>query len=122
MKIIDLLILTFFCALIYWLSDQPSLPVPMLFDWQDKLHHMAAYSVMSVLAWRAFRHFISSPLLLGIISIVFCSLYGISDEYHQSFVPGRSSDIWDWAADTLGSALAILFISPLFNRKTLVNQ
>lgn len=38
--------------------------------------------------------------------ILFCSLYGISDEWHQSFVVGRSSDVLDWLADTSGAVLA----------------
>ena len=33
------------------------------------------------------------------------SLYGATDEFHQSFVPGRDSDVLDWVADTLGAAL-----------------
>jgi VanZ family protein len=35
------------------------------------------------------------------------SAYGASDEWHQSFVPGRSTDVRDWIADTIGAALAI---------------
>ncbi|WP_138120885.1 VanZ family protein [Bathymodiolus heckerae thiotrophic gill symbiont] len=38
-------------------------------------------------------------------SLVFCSVYGMLDEWHQSFVPGRMSDINDWLADTVGAML-----------------
>jgi MYXO-CTERM domain-containing protein len=34
------------------------------------------------------------------------SFYGASDEVHQSFVPGRDSDVLDWRADTIGGAAA----------------
>jgi VanZ family protein len=47
------------------------------------------------------------------------SLYGISDEFHQSFVPGRTPDVVDWLADTSGALLAVLLIahfSRSFNR------
>jgi VanZ family protein len=44
-----------------------------------------------------------------LLSIAFCSLYGLSDEWHQSFVVGRESDFADWVADTSGAALAIFF-------------
>jgi VanZ family protein len=117
MKIIDLLILTFFCAFIYWLSDQSSLPDIQVFEWQDKIHHMGAYFIMAVCAWRAFRHFIDRHLFLAVISVIFCSLYGISDEIHQYFVPGRSSDIWDWVADTLGAILSVTMITKLSQYK-----
>ena len=31
-------------------------------------------------------------------------MYAISDEWHQSFVPGRQLSAWDWAADLAGLA------------------
>jgi len=106
-KALDTVLLILYCTFIYWLSDQPSLPTPMLFPHQDKLFHAGAYFVMAVFALRAFRyHTVSLPKLV-IYSLIFCSLYGMSDEWHQSFVPGRMSDVADWAADTVG---AILFL------------
>ena len=33
--------------------------------------------------------------------------YGVTDEWHQSFVPGRDADLWDVVADALGATLAI---------------
>ena len=85
-KILDFTLLLFYCLFIYWLSDQPSLPAPMWFEHQDKLYHAGAYSIMGLLAWRSFRHVVSSPIILALLSIAFCSLYGLSDEWHQSFV------------------------------------
>ncbi len=109
-KIFDILALLLYCSVIFWLSHQPSLPLPMLFEYQDKLHHFTAYFLMGILAWRTFRHYVKSPFLLTIISIMFCSLYGISDEWHQSFVVGRTADAWDWVADTIGATSAMLVL------------
>lgn len=106
-KALDITLLILYCTFIYWLSDQPSLPTPMLFPHQDKLFHAGAYFIMAAFVLRAFRHIIVSLSILMISSLIFSSLYGMSDEWHQSFVPGRMSDIADWAADTLG---AILFL------------
>jgi VanZ family protein len=108
-KILDFTLLIFYCLFIYWLSDQPSLPAPMWFENQDKLYHAGAYSIMGLLAWRGFKHLVSPPIILALLSIAFCSLYGLSDEWHQSFVVGRESDTADWVADTIGAALAIFF-------------
>ena len=36
------------------------------------------------------------------------SLFGASDEFHQSFVPGRDTDVFDWVADTLGATAGAL--------------
>ncbi|CAA9889532.1 VanZ like protein [Candidatus Methylobacter favarea] len=112
-KIMDFCLFFLYCLFIYWLSDQPSLPVPMLFPNNDKGYHAAAYFIMGLLAWRSFKHVISSPVLLASLGIIFCSVYGISDEWHQSFVEGRSSDTADWVADTMGAGLAIFLMQKL---------
>ena len=107
-NIIDSACLLFYCLFIFWLSDQPSLNVPMWFPHQDKIYHAGAYFIMAVFAWRTFRHLFSKPL---IVSALFCSLYGLSDEWHQSFVAGRYSDISDWLADISGAALALYLLN-----------
>lgn len=109
LKIIDYLLLILYCGIIYWLSDQQTLPAPDWFNFQDKLHHAIAYAVMAYFAWRSLRHSINKPIILGLTIIVFSSLYGASDEWHQSFVIGRNSSVGDWVADTLG-ALCMVFV------------
>ena len=114
-KILDFTLLLFYCLFIYWLSDQSSLqkPFDFGFDYQDKLYHAGAYSIMGLLAWRGFKHLVSQPIILALLSIAFCSLYGLSDEWHQSFIVGRESDVADWVADTSGAVLAILLLHNL---------
>lgn len=111
LKFFDILALLLYCAVIFWLSDQPSLPLPMLFEYQDKLHHFSAYFIMSILAWRSFRHLTHNPVQLSAFAVLFCSLYGVSDEWHQSFVEGRTADSLDWLADTLGASVAVLLLT-----------
>ncbi|MDQ7089601.1 MAG: VanZ family protein [Methylococcales bacterium] len=109
-KLFDFIGLTFYCGLIFWLSHQPALPVPMLFSHQDKLHHATAYFIMAMLTWRALRHFLRQPIWIISLSIIFCSAYGLTDEWHQSFIDGRHADIKDWVADTFGASLALLIL------------
>ena len=107
---IDAGILAGWCALIFFLSSQSTLPMPPLFPHGDKVIHAGAYAVMGVAAWRIFQH-LPWPVTLHVLySICFCSLYGVSDEWHQSFVPGRDSDVMDWLADTVGAASAVFFM------------
>jgi hypothetical protein len=40
-------------------------------------------------------------------AIVIVSAFGLSDELHQHFTPGRSMEFMDWVADTLGATLAV---------------
>ena len=107
LKLLDGLALVAYCGLIFWLSDQEKLPMPQVFNFQDKLMHFAAYFVMGCFSWRAFRHLGLERLHLAFVSLQFCSAYGVSDEWHQSFVPGRESSALDWLADSLGGAVAM---------------
>ena len=117
--IIDFSLLFLYCTLIYWLSDQSTLPTPRWFMHQDKVLHAGAYFVMAFLAWRGFIHYIKPLWLVALISLFFCSLYGLFDEWHQSFIPGRTSDAADWVADTIGAATCILILFKLRRRKNL---
>lgn len=112
-KNINIALLFFYCLFIYWLSDQSSLPVPRVFSSQDKLLHFGAYFIMGILAWRSFKFMPGKPSIRALLSILFCSLYGISDEWHQSFIEGRFSDIADWVADTSGAGLAVFSLYKL---------
>ena len=94
-------------AVIFALSAQPTLPNPASVG--DKQAHAFAYGLLALLClmalagWRWRR--IASASLLG--AFVIAVLYGVSDEFHQSFVPGRSPDVADVAADAMGAALAL---------------
>jgi len=108
------------CGLIFLLSSQPTLPAPELFDGQDKLIHATAYAVMAWLFWGTWKPALAENLgLLAVLAVVFCSVYGGSDEWHQSFVQGRDASVYDWLADTLGALLlSILF----WNRSSAMNR
>lgn len=109
-KLLDVLALFAYCGFIFWLSDQERLPMPTVVDFQDKFLHFGAYFVMAVFSWRALRHSGINKLNLALLSLLFCSLYGVSDEWHQSFVPGRTASTLDWLADSLGAASATLIL------------
>jgi len=116
-RVLELLGLIAYCGLLYWLSDQTSSLAPMWFSGQDKLFHAGAYFLLAVSVWCNFRHYIKRPIILTAVVIAFSSLYGVSDEWHQAFVPGRSSDVWDWLADTVGAGLAVLVLLGLSKPK-----
>lgn len=72
----------------------------------DKLLHAGAYALLSALFFRAYRQttrFKDKLYLIAILSILSSTLYGISDEFHQYFVPYRSADVMDAFADFSGS-------------------
>jgi len=107
----DYIVLGLYCGLIFFLSSQSRLiETPLDFPNKDKLFHATAYAIMAYAAWSAFRHHIEKHALLAVISVLFCSMYGVSDEFHQSFVVGRDADVWDWVADTVGAVLMMLIL------------
>ena len=94
-----------YCLMIFMQSSYPSPEsVP---DWPyiDKLLHIAVYALLGALFLRAFKTLrIQHNLkLVMILSILLSSLYGISDEIHQHFVPFRNADFMDALADIIGS-------------------
>lgn len=104
----DALFLLAYCGLIFFLSSQSRLiDTPLDFPNKDKLIHATAYAVMAYAAWKAFRHHIEKCLLLALFSVFFASIYGVSDEFHQSFVVGRDADVWDWLADSIGASIMV---------------
>ncbi|HUR57395.1 MAG TPA: VanZ family protein [Opitutaceae bacterium] len=68
----------------------------------DKVAHFAVFGLLGTLVCRFGKGRRGAAWALAIVSA-----FGASDEWHQSFVPGRSSDVMDWIADTSGAALAI---------------
>jgi VanZ family protein len=91
-------------GLIFWLSHQ-SRPIGnvRLFTHADKLAHAAAFGILAALAARAFGAAAWGARRILLAAVLSASLYGVADEWHQSFVPGRDPDPWDWAADTAGA-------------------
>jgi VanZ family protein len=103
-----------FClAVIATLSSIPGshLGVP-LFHGADKLIHGSEYALLS---WLALRGVLLDPFLgrrggflpLVVMFLALLALAG-ADEWHQQFIPGRSCDAADWAADAVGATLGLL--------------
>lgn len=81
-----------------------------------KMAHMVEFGVLALLFWRALSG--SKPLervTLARWTLAVVALYALSDEFHQSFVPGRVMSLWDVSIDTLGGYIAILFRSKILS-------
>jgi len=99
------------CVVIFVQSSFPSPDLGPAFPLKDKVMHMAAYGLLAALFYRACRMTWPgrlSALQLLVVSVCFASLYGMSDEFHQSFVVARQADVMDGVADVAGSILGAL--------------
>jgi len=82
--------------------------------WQDfiikKTAHVVEYGIFAVLLYRALKEGGVDKERAGLFSILIAVLYGMTDEFHQSFTPGRESRIRDVGFDTIGAILAIYIL------------
>jgi VanZ family protein len=94
-----------YMALIFVLSAQPQPPLPSQLS--DKHGHSLGYMGLAVTVGRALGGGIAGGISLRTAAATWAitSGYGATDEWHQSFVPGRSADVRDWFADAIGALL-----------------
>lgn len=108
-------------------SGRSSVAAPDIVDF-DKAAHFAVFGLLATLVARAgFK-----PSRMG-WAVLIVSLFGLSDEWHQGSTPGRSMEVYDWVADTLGAITAValyryvawyrnLLEKPLFRRNARVEK
>jgi len=109
--------------LLFVLSSLPSSAVPSfgLFDiLLKKGGHFLGYAILSLAYLYALPR--QWPLRTrGLVAVLLAVLYALSDEYHQSFTPGRRPSLLDVGIDALGASAAMLLItrySPNSNSKS----
>jgi VanZ family protein len=97
-------------GVIFFISSlaQPPLPEGI----SDHTGHSIGYAILGVLVLRALAGagWAGVSLMRGVSTVAFCTLYGMSDEWHQSFVPGRTAAWDDVAADVRGALLGAAFV------------
>lgn len=111
-----------YCLLIFIQSSFPSPVKEPDIAFFDKYLHLLGYGLLGALFCRAYgssRWSSGSPWRVAFFSILSAGLYGISDEMHQYFVPGRSADVMDAAADFVGAALGTLFFLAFFAKRAI---
>jgi VanZ family protein len=109
-----------YAGLIFYLSSlsdpEQSLP-SLLSDVSDKILHGVEYAALGAMCYRAFRwgsHERLAPHALA-LAIILASLYGLTDELHQWFVPFRDSAWQDWLADSIGAATGAVTMKHLLS-------
>jgi VanZ family protein len=96
---------------IFWFSAQPASEIPT-FDWADSIikkgGHVIGYGLLTLFYWRALDFRPERRWIAWILAV----LYGLIDEFHQSFVPGRKPSVWDVLIfDSFGALISLWLIS-----------
>ena len=112
-------------GVIFFLSAQPDLPRapgPWLDTLLKKISHALAYGVLAWLYQRALRPHLRASTVLRVASGGLAVVYALSDEYHQTFVPGRNGQLFDVMVDGAGAGGAMLLHWWLERRRALSRQ
>lgn len=99
--------LLIYCGFIFYMSSITVFPGGIS-RVDDRLKHAAEYLFLGILVFRLVDK-TRYKRLNYLIIISFCLLYGVSDEIHQYFVPGRIFSHMDMAFDGLGGVFVVLF-------------
>jgi len=109
-----------YCLFIFILSSIPGEELPKVdFEFSDKFVHFIIYGILLILFFYSLKNQTKSITLQKYaleFALLFTVLYGATDELHQYFVPKRSCEILDWAADATG-ALMMYSIVKIYNSK-----
>lgn len=102
---------------IFGFSARPLSELPN-FSWADAIvkkgGHMIGYGLLAFLYWRALDFRRGRGWLAWLLAV----LYAVTDEFHQSFVPGRHPSVWDILLfDNAGALIALWFANLFRNRK-----
>lgn len=114
-----------YAALIFIVSSITTFPdsTPAFFGF-DKLAHFCEYYLLGYLSCR-WASAMETPFLKSRaiwMTIILGTLYGLGDEWHQAFVPGREASLWDALFDSLGVLTAAVTYRMLKQRIRSLNR
>ena len=104
---LSLLLALGWMAFIFWESSSAiQLDLPELFPHEDKLAHLVLFGLLAAFWLGSFPTTSTGYRSREVwFAILIATLYGALDEWHQSFVPGRTADPLDLLADGVGALL-----------------
>ncbi|HEX5165125.1 MAG TPA: VanZ family protein [Thermomicrobiales bacterium] len=108
-------------AFIFFMSSQEQFPSTLGVSIMllTVVGHMVLYGVLGLLLLFAFAGTARPSRTTMAAAVLGAALYGVTDEFHQSFVPGRDASVFDLFVNTVGATLAV--ISSTFARSTLTS-
>jgi VanZ family protein len=107
-------------ALIFYLSSLPATDIPDL-GWVDlvakKAGHAVGFGLLSITYLYALPTQLSLPNRL-LLAWMLTFAYGLTDEWHQSFVLSRNASLVDVGIDAVGAAIALWLIYPYYSNSS----
>jgi VanZ family protein len=105
-------------ALIFMESSQPPPKILGEIAGLDKVAHFVVYSILGLMLL-AMLNLINTYRKIPVLplTVLLVVIAGLFDEFHQSFVPLRSVDVWDLLADFCGGVFATVVISRFVQKR-----
>lgn len=97
-----------FASAIFFISSLPGASLPTVAIWSaDKVVHAAVFAVLGLLVALPLDRLklVERKGWLIAVAALIATAYGVSDELHQRFTPGRSPDVADVVADAVGAVI-----------------
>ena len=110
---------------VLYLMCIPGSDLPKVDDWLHKIYfdkwiHVGVFGLLCILFCMPFNKSSIDPgkrIKYFILIALGISIYGYATELIQKYwIPGRSYDLLDWAADSMGTLIGLLFSRKRFNR------
>lgn len=96
-------------------TSLPAALVPAQVSAFDKAIHFTIYLFFGVLLAREIA-LATDRWRAAVLAIVIAVAFAAADEWHQRFIPGRSTEFADWQADSLGATIGALIVAALRRR------
>lgn len=118
---LPLVALVGWAAAIFIASSIPNPPDAGGDEWKYEAAHVFEYAVFGALALLTLRTYLRAWPTVGLMATAFVVsvLYGMSDEFHQSFVPNRDANWLDVVFDGAGAAIGIGVVAGVIRRRAL---
>ena len=110
-------------VIIFSVSSIPDLSAPSFgFKFTDKAAHFVEYFILGIFLAYAIAKLNLRLMRVFWISVCISAFYGVTDEFHQFFIPGRQMDGFDMLADVLGALSASgIYVFIIRNRGSRIN-
>jgi len=97
----------FYCSIIFYMSSLPGSNIPGPEGVDLSFLHVFEYAILAHLLYFSIKEDVKDNRKAVIYSIALSFIFGITDEIHQIYVPGRSFDYIDMFFNLIGSALIV---------------
>jgi VanZ family protein len=98
-------------AVMFFFSSVPdprAVLSPDILSFGDAVLHGGGFALLAVLAWRVARFLAGGWGMRPVVwTLAACAAYGLFDEVHQVFIPGRGFALIDWLADVGGALVGL---------------